>query len=40
MTVSKNNISFVENESLEDTLKDLHNYSAMALTLIKSEESN
>lgn len=32
-SVSKNGISLVNNESLRDTLIDLHNYSAMAIML-------
>ena len=33
--VSKNGISLVNNESLRDTLIDLHNYSAMAIMLLR-----
>lgn len=33
-SVSKNGISLVNNESLRDTLIDLHNYSAMAIMLL------
>ena len=31
LSISKNGINLVDNESLKDTLLDLHNYSAMAL---------
>ena len=34
ISVSKNGINFVSNESIRDTLIDLHNYSAMCLMLI------
>ena len=33
-TVSKSNISLVDDESLRDTLIDLHNYAAMAIMLL------
>jgi len=38
-SVTKSGISFVDNETLEDTLMDLHNYSAMALMLLKEGDS-
>lgn len=34
-TITKNEITLVKDEKLEDTLLDLHNYSAMALMLLK-----
>jgi hypothetical protein len=34
MSITNNGISLLNNESLKDTLIDLHNYSAMALMLI------
>lgn len=34
LSVSKSSISLVEDESLRDTLLDLHNYAAMALMLL------
>lgn len=34
VSVSKNSVSLVDNESLRDTLIDLHNYAAMAIFLI------
>ena len=37
VSVSNNNISLVNTESLRDTLIDLHNYSAMAIMLIDEE---
>jgi hypothetical protein len=37
VSVSKNGVAFVNNESLRDTLIDLHNYSAMAIMLIDEE---
>jgi hypothetical protein len=33
-SVSKNSVSLVNNESLRDTLIDLHNYAAMAIMLM------
>lgn len=38
MSVSKNKINCVADESLRDTLIDLHNYSAMAIMLM--DENN
>ena len=35
LSISKSQIKLVEDERLEDTLLDLHNYSAMALMLMK-----
>tara|TARA_Y100000816_G_C25554259_1_gene299863 strand:+ start:118 stop:498 length:381 start_codon:yes stop_codon:yes gene_type:complete len=41
VSVSKRNVSFVRDESLRDTLIDLHNYSAMAIMLMdEKNESN
>jgi hypothetical protein len=34
VSVSKNGVALVNNESLRDTLMDLHNYAAMAIMLI------
>jgi hypothetical protein len=34
VSVSKNGVTLVNNESLRDTLMDLHNYAAMAIMLI------
>ena len=34
MSISKTNISLVDDETLKDTLIDLHNYSAMAIMLL------
>lgn len=36
-SITKNQITLVEDEKLEDTLLDLHNYSAMALMLLKEK---
>ena len=38
MSISKKGIQFVDNESIRDTLIDLHNYSAMAVMLM--DENN
>lgn len=40
VSVSKNGVAFVDNESLRDTLIDLHNYSAMAVMLIDEQVKN
>ena len=37
-SVTKNGVTLVDNESLRDTLIDLHNYSAMAIMLL--DENN
>ena len=39
-SVSKNGINLVNNESLRDTLIDLHNYSAMAIMLLDEGKSD
>ena len=33
-SVTKNQVSLVQNESIRDTLIDLHNYAAMAIMLM------
>ena len=40
ISVSKNGINLVSNESIRDTLIDLHNYAAMAVMLIDEESTN
>lgn len=37
LTITKNNISMVDDETIKDTLLDLHNYAAMGL-MLKNEE--
>jgi hypothetical protein len=37
INIQKTSITLVDEESLEDTLLDLHNYSAMALMLLKEK---
>ena len=39
-SVSKNGINLVDNESLRDTLIDLHNYSAMAIMLLDEDDKS
>jgi hypothetical protein len=39
LSVSKNGVALVDNESLRDTLIDLHNYAAMAVMLIDEKSS-
>jgi len=34
MSITKNGVNLVNNESLRDTLLDLHNYAAMAIMLM------
>ena len=38
-SVSKNGVNLVDNESLRDTLIDLHNYSAMAIMLLDEKKN-
>jgi hypothetical protein len=40
MSISSTQITMVDDESMYDTLLDLHNYSAMALILMKEEREN
>jgi len=35
MSITKTNVTLVSDEGIRDTLLDLHNYSAMALMLLK-----
>jgi len=39
-TISKNQVTLVNDEKLKDTLLDLHNYAAMAIMLLDEEESD
>jgi Nucleotide modification associated domain 1 len=39
LSITNNGITMVNNESVYDTLLDLHNYSAMALMLLKEKET-
>ena len=39
VSVSKQGITMVDNESLRDTLIDLHNYSAMAIMLMDEKDN-
>ena len=39
ISISNNNIELVPDEKIEDTLIDLHNYSAMALMLLREEDN-
>jgi len=36
-SITKNGINLVDNESIRDTLIDLHNYSAMAVMLLDED---
>jgi hypothetical protein len=38
ITISKNKVTLVDDESLKDTLLDLHNYAAMALILAEENK--
>jgi hypothetical protein len=40
LSVSKKGIALVDNESLRDTLIDLHNYAAMGIMLIDEKPTN
>ena len=35
LSITKNGVNLVEDEKINDTLMDLHNYAAMALMLLK-----
>jgi len=35
LSITKNGVNLVQDEGLQDTLLDLHNYAAMALMLLK-----
>jgi hypothetical protein len=39
INIDKNNITCVDDETLRDTLIDLHNYSAMAIMLIDEDKN-
>ena len=39
-SVTKNSVTLVEDESVRDTLLDLHNYAAMALLLLDEKKEN
>lgn len=38
INISKNGMSFVDDESIRDTLIDLHNYAAMAVMLLDEKK--
>jgi len=40
MSITKNGVNLIKDESLRDTLLDLHNYSAMALMLLDEKEES
>jgi hypothetical protein len=40
MSITRNGINLVSDESLQDTLLDLHNYAAMAMMLYKENNLN
>jgi len=40
MSISNNGVTLVNNESMRDTLIDLHNYAAMAVMLIDNSSNN
>jgi len=40
LSISKSRIVLVDDESIKDTLLDLHNYAAMALMLLTEEDNN
>ena len=39
-SIEKNKVAFVNDESIRDTLIDLHNYSAMAIMCLDEKEKN
>ena len=40
MNITNNGINLVDNESLRDTLMDLHNYAAMAVMLMDENDED
>lgn len=40
VNINKTNVSLVNDESLRDTLIDLHNYAAMAIMLLDEDKKN
>jgi hypothetical protein len=40
LSITSNNINFVEDESISDTMIDLHNYAAMALMLMEEGKAD
>ena len=40
LTITSNNINFVEDEAISDTMIDLHNYAAMALMLMEEGKAD
>jgi hypothetical protein len=40
LSITKNGIQLVNDESIKDTLIDLHNYAGMALLLMEEENKN
>jgi len=38
LSITKNGVNLVADESIKDTLLDLHNYAAMALMLLEESE--
>jgi hypothetical protein len=38
LSITKNGVNLINDESMRDTLLDLHNYAAMALMLIDEKE--
>lgn len=40
LSISKKQVSLVDDESIKDTLIDLHNYAAMALMLLNEKDNN
>ena len=40
LSITNNGVNLVNDEGMRDTLLDLHNYSAMALMLLKEKNKN
>ena len=40
LSITKNGVNMVNDESIRDTLMDLHNYAAMGVMLLDDKESN
>jgi hypothetical protein len=39
LSITKNGVNLINDESIKDTLLDLHNYAAMALMLLNEKKS-
>ena len=40
ISITKNNVQLIDDESIKDTLMDLHNYAAMGVMLLDENDMN